>query len=32
MKAEILKKRKALGDTDSDNPEILEIIQNNWSI
>ncbi|MCB4797894.1 sulfatase family protein [Neotamlana laminarinivorans] len=31
MKAEILKQREAIGDTDADNPEILEIIEKHWN-
>ncbi len=31
MKAEILKQRNMLGDTDADNPEILEIIEKHWN-
>ena len=31
MKAQILKEREALGDTDKDNPEIREIIENHWN-
>lgn len=31
MKAEILKQRELLGDTDADNPEILEIIAEHWN-
>lgn len=31
MKAEILKQRAALGDTDKDNPEIHEIIKKHWN-
>ena len=31
MKAEILKQRESLGDTDADNPEILEIIKTHWN-
>lgn len=30
MKAEILRQRELLGDTDADNPEILEIIAAHW--
>ena len=30
MKKEILRKRELLGDTDEDNPEILQIIQEHW--
>ncbi len=30
MKEEILRQRKELGDTDADNPEILEIIAQHW--
>ena len=31
MKIEILKKKEALGDTDSDTPEVLEIIKAHWN-
>lgn len=31
MKAEILAQREALGDTDRDNPEVLEIIKAHWN-
>jgi arylsulfatase A-like enzyme len=31
MKNEILKQRQLVGDTDQDNPEILEIIANHWN-
>ena len=31
LKAEILRQRESLGDTDVDNPEILEIIKTHWN-
>ncbi|MEO9512826.1 MAG: sulfatase [Flavobacteriaceae bacterium] len=31
MKAEILKQRETLGDTDKDNPEVLKIIEDYWN-
>lgn len=30
LKAEILKKKEAVGDTDADTPEVLEIIKKHW--
>nr|WP_299073376.1 sulfatase [uncultured Allomuricauda sp.] len=31
MKAEILRQRETLGDTDKDNPEVLQIMEDHWN-